>query len=412
MPHHNGSSGDEGEMRLLLSPWVDRAGKYPPELQEILSLKRHRIVMDEIVSWPGYAPTPLVSLDSLAQRLGISALLYKDEGQRFSLQSFKALGGPFGVLQVLRQDLLARAGVDQVRGLDIIAGAHRDLVSEITVACATDGNHGRAVAWAAELFGCRCVVYLPSETSPGREAAIAARGAEIVRVEGSYDDAVRRADADAHQQGMRIVSDHAYPGYEQIPRDVMQGYSTLMEEVTEERAPAGTSHASVAPMTHVFAQAGVGGFAAAVFSYLWEMYGSERPLGVVVEPHGSDCIYRSAESGEPTPVPGTPHTLMAGLCTSEVSTLAWPILSQAVDAFMTIPDADAPHTMRLLAEGVGQDPCLVAGESGVAGLAGLLRVAAAEKARETLRLGPESRVLVICTEGATDPQIYRDIVGG
>ena len=411
MPHHNNWPGDEGEMRVLMSSWVNRQGKYPSELHGILSLKRHREVRDEIVSWPGYAATPLVSLVSLAERLGISTLWYKDESRRFSLQSFKALGGPFGVLQVLRQELRDRVGVDRVSGLDIIAGAHRDLVSEITVACATDGNHGRAVAWGAELFGCRCVVYLPTAASSGREAAIAAHGADVVRVVGSYDEAVRRADTDAHQHGMRVVSDHAYPGYEQIPRDVMQGYSTVIEEVTDELMPGGILRESEPSLTHVFVQAGVGGFAAAVFSYLWEMYGTERPIGIVVEPHGADCIYRSAEAGEPTPVPGMPHTLMACLCTGEVSTLAWPILREAADAFITIPDADALRTMRLLAEGVGQDPTLVAGESGVAGLAGLIRVAGEKEARDALSLGPESRVLVVGTEGATDPEIYRSIVG-
>jgi diaminopropionate ammonia-lyase len=411
MPHHDELEGNEGDLRVLMNTDVDRQGEYPSDLQGILSLERYRTVRDEIVSWPGYGATPLIALDSLAARLGISKLWYKDEGQRFTLQSFKALGGPFGVLQVLRQALRDRAGIDAVSGLDLIAGAHREVVSEVTVACATDGNHGRAVAWAANLFGCRCVVYLPSEASPGREDAIAAHGAEVVRVAGTYDEAVRRADVDARQYGMRVVSDHAYPGYEQIPRDVMQGYAISVDEVADELARVAESRGSGPCLTHVFTQAGVGGFAAAVLSYLWEMHGAERPVGIVVEPHGADCIYRSAEAGEPTPVPGTPHTMMACLCTGEVSTLAWPILRRAADAFITIPDADAVRTLRLIAQGVGQDPCLVAGESGVAGLAGLIRTADDVEARDALGLGRESRVLVFGTEGATDPDIYSSLVG-
>jgi len=412
MPQPIGWPNDAGELRLLMSSCVNRRGTYPSELRAILSLERHREVSAEIVSWPGYASTPLLSLDGLAERLGISTLWYKDESQRFTLQSFKALGGPFGVLQVLRQVLRDRAGVERVSGLDLIAGAHRNYVSDITVACATDGNHGRAVAWGAELFGCRCVVYLPSAASSGREAAIAALGADVVRVAGSYDEAVRRADTDARQHGMLVVSDHAYPGYEKIPRDVMQGYSTLVEEVISQLATEGVSRGSAPKLTHVFLQGGVGGFAAAVLSYLWELYGAERPIGVVVEPHGADCIYRSAEAGKPTPVPGTPHTLMACLCTGEVSTIAWPILRDGADAFLTIPDVDALQTMCLLAEGAGQDGCLIAGESGVAGLAGLIRVSGEKEARDALGLGPQSRVLVVGTEGATDPEIYRSIVGG
>jgi diaminopropionate ammonia-lyase len=405
-----GDVADKGDdLRLLMSRLVDRQGPYPQELREILSLARHQAVRAEIATWPGYAATPLVSLAGLAERLGLEGLWFKDEGQRFGLQCFKALGGPFGVLQVLREALHERAGVESVSGRELIDGAYREQVSEITVACATEGNHGRAVAWGASLFGCRCVVYLPAAASSGREQAIAAHGAEIVRVDGSYEKTVRRADEDANRLGMRVVSDHAYPGHEQVPRDVMQGYTTLVEEALEQMESMGIS--ADEPLTHVFLQGGVGGFAAAVLSYLWEKYGPDRPLGVVVEPHGADCIFRSAAAGEPTAVPGVPHTFMACLCVGEVSTLAWAVLERAADAFITIPDEAAVETMRLLAAGVGSDNRLVVGESGVAGMAGLITAAGNEPAREALSLGSGSRVLIVGTEGATDPQIYRRIVG-
>jgi diaminopropionate ammonia-lyase len=401
-------TGDD--LRLLMSGLVDRQGPYPQELREILSLARHRDVRAEIATWPGYGPTPLVPLEGLAERLGLDRLWFKDEGQRFDLQCFKGLGGPYGVLQVLRQELQKRAGVASVSGRELIEGAYREHVSEITVACATDGNHGRAVAWGASLFGCRCIVYLPSAASHGREEAIAAQGAEVVRVEGGYQDAVRRADEEAERLGMRVVSDHAYPGHEELPRDVMQGYTTLVEEALEQLD--GGEISAYPPQTHVFLQGGVGGFAAAVLSYLWETFGPDRPIGVVVEPHGADCIFRSASAGEATPVPGTPHTFMACLCAGEVSTLAWEVLKRAADAFVTIPDDAAVQTMRLLAAGVGHDARLVVGESGVAGMAGVIRVANNERAREAMSLGSRSRVLVVGTEGATDPQIYRRIVVG
>jgi diaminopropionate ammonia-lyase len=367
----------------------------------ILSLAALACAKREIMAWPGYKPTPLHLLPKLAARVGIDAILYKDEAERFGLGSFKALGGAYAVFKLLRKSIREQKNAT-ASSLDLTSGRYADLTSRITVTCATDGNHGRSVAWGAHTFGCRCVIYIPETVSVGRCQAIAAYGAEIRRFTGTYDDGVRRAAVDAAAQGWMVVSDTAYEGYTDVPRDVMQGYSLMVEEALRQTS---------AVPSHVFVQGGVGGLAAGVCSYLWERYGAARPYFVIVEPEKADCFYRSAVAGRPTPAEGALDTIMAGLACGEVSPLAWRILETGADAFMTIDDEAAVDCMRLLADGrFGDDP-VVAGESAVAGLAGLLVASADADARARLDLHPDSRVLVFGTEGATDPEVYRSIVG-
>lgn len=346
--------------------------------------------------------TPLHDLPGLARAAGIGRLLYKDEGSRFGLGSFKALGGSYAVLRLLQQEVRRATGTT-ASSTDIAAGRHADLGSRVTVTCATDGNHGRSVAWGARVFGCRCVIYVHQGVSAARADAIAAYGAEIRRVPGTYDDAVRRAASDAASHGWHVVSDTSYEGYVEVPRDVMQGYAVMVDEAL--------AQAGGALPTHVFVQGGVGGLAAAACAYLWERFGARRPRFVVVEPEKADCLYLSAVAGRPTPAEGALDTIMAGLACGEVSLLAWRILERGADAFMTIADESAADTMRLLAAGDAGDPVIIAGESAVAGLAGLLLAAGNDAMRRALELGPESVALVFGTEGATDPEIYRRIVG-
>jgi diaminopropionate ammonia-lyase len=390
-------------LRCFVNPRADRAAPYGAELQAILSLEAGQAARAEIGSWPDYAPTPLRRLDGLARAAGIGALWYKDEAGRFGLGSFKALGGAYAVLRLIQARIEERMGRAPA-ALELNSGAMRYLTRGIPVTCATDGNHGRSVAWGARLFGCPCVIYLHEHVSAGREAAIAAYGAEIVRVPGTYDDAVRAAARDAEAQGRIVVSDTSYPGYMEVPRIVMQGYSVLIAEALEQLPP------DAAP-THVFVQGGVGGLAAAVLAHLWEAWGAERPRLAVVEPERADCLYQSARAGHPARSTGDLNTIMAGLSCGEVSPLAWEILGRGADAFLTIPDDAAADTMRLLADGAGGDAPIVAGESAVAGLAGLLCALPDAAARAALELDAASRVLVIGSEGATDPALYAQIVG-
>lgn len=371
----------------------------------ILSHASHSDAQRAISAWPGYAPTPLRQLSGLAEQHGITSIWYKDESGRFGLNAFKALGGAYGVQRILAARVSDLTGAADVSAEELIGGRYREVVSEITVTCATAGNHGRAVAWGAEMFGCGCVVYVPAVTSENRLKAIAGHGAQVVRTSGNYDEAVRRCAQDAERLGRVVVSDTSYPGYTEIPRDVMQGYTVMLGEALEQIPRA-------MPPTHVFVQAGVGGLAAAVCAHLWELWGADRPTLTVVEPDSADPLYRSATAGQPTPVPGDYRTCMSGLEAGEVSLLAWQILEAGADAFMTIGDAATEATMRLLAEGSEGDPPTVAGESGAAGLAGALVALGDRVARADLRLMSDSRILLFGTEGATDADSYRRIVGG
>jgi diaminopropionate ammonia-lyase len=367
---------------------------------EILSLAAFAEAKREITSWPGYAPTPLRHLKKLAARAGVAEIAYKDEAGRFGLGSFKAIGGAYAVCKLLRQKVREKTGAT-IASADLTSARYATTTREITVTCATDGNHGRAVAWGAQTFGCRCVIYVHETVSEGRCRAIAKYGAEVRRVAGTYDDAVRRAASDAATYGWFVLSDTSYEGYTDVPRDVMQGYSLMADEALAQGPPP----------SHLFVQGGVGGLAAGLCAYFWERLGSDRPRFVVVEPDKADCLYRSAVAGRPVIAPGTLDTIMAGLACGEISLLAWQILEAGADDFMTIGDEAAIDCMRLLAEGRFGDPPIVAGESAVAGLAGFLLASADPKLRRILKLGSDSLILVFGTEGATDPDLYTRLVG-
>jgi diaminopropionate ammonia-lyase len=353
-----------------------------------------------IGAWPGYGRTPLVALPGLAAETGVAAIHYKDEAGRFGLGSFKALGGAYAVARVILQR--AEAAGTLVRMEDIIAGRSGKAVLGLTVCCATDGNHGRSVAWGAQTFGCRCVIFIHATVSEARKSAIEAYGAEVRRTRVNYDDSLREAQATARAQGWVVVSDTSYPGYTDIPRHVMQGYELMAAEAFE---------ALEAPPTHVFLQTGVGGMAAAVAAQAKRRWGDARPTIVLADPDRSACWLESFRAGQPTAVEGDLDTVMAGLACGDVSLLAWEILKDHGDAVMAISDDAAIAMMRRLARPKSGDPPLVAGESGVAGLAALVLTMGDQAAREALGLTPQARVLVFGTEGDTDPELYRKLVG-
>jgi diaminopropionate ammonia-lyase len=385
--------------RIHLNAARDTAG------EPRLDLVGRAAALTEITTWPGYAPTPLAFLPGLAAAAGVAAIGFKDESGRFGLGSFKALGGAYAVARHLTRTLAAE-GITATSA-DLAAGRFADRTRPITVTCATDGNHGRSVAWGAQRFHARAVIYIHETVSEGRAAAIARYGAEVRRVPGTYDDAVRRAAEDAALEGWTVVSDTSYPGYTEIPRDVMDGYRVMAEEAIAQWRSA----SSDAP-THAFVPGGVGGVAAAVAAELALAYGQgAMPRLVVVEPDRADCLLRSAEAGEPVAVPGELDTMMAGLACGEVSILAFDELLWRAHAFMAVPDDAVAPAMRLLADGVGGDRPVVAGESAVAVLAGLVLARDDREAAAALHLGPDSRVLLFGTEGATDPDLYRSIVG-
>lgn len=383
---------------------VDRSSQYGRDLQKVLGGERFSSAYSEIRSWPGYSVTPLLSLSAIARAVGIESLHYKDESTRFGIGSFKALGGAYAVSQLLIHQIEHRLGITGVSTDDLTTGRYRVLTSTITVTCATDGNHGRSVAWGARLFGCRCVIFIHGTVSKGRADAIASYGAEVRRCSGNYDDAVRLAAQTAAAEHWHVVSDTSYEGYLDIPCDVMQGYAVMVHEALQQLPYS-------APPSHIFIQGGVGGLAAAACAYTWERFGPRRPRLIVVEPENAACLLESAVQGKPAVIHGSLETIMAGLSCGEPSLVAWQILAIGADDFLAIRDDPAAACMRLLAAGAQGDPRIVAGESAVAGLAGLLLASANPRTREALQLNPSSRVLLFGTEGATDPEVYRSIVG-
>jgi len=376
---------------------------YDADLQAVLSLAEGRASRQRLSTWGRLSPhpTPAWSLPALASSLGIAGLTLKDESRRSSLGSFKALGAPNALIRLVQRRWPDRAW----RADDLFRGTHAAELREFVVISATDGNHGRALAAAAQSIGCRCVIVLHAHVSQEREDAIAAFGAEIVRIAGNYDESVEEAARLARINGWEVVSDTSYEGYEDVPRDVMQGYGVVAEELLE------TAPSDACPWTHVILQGGVGGLAAGIVSHFWERYGERRPHFIVAEPEQADCLYQSALQGRPARATGSVDSVMAGLACGETSPLAWRFLQPAVDVFMTVSDAQAVESMRVLANGSHGDVPVVAGESGVAGLAALRCIAQSDAWRRQASLTADARVLVINTEGATAPAVYESLVG-
>lgn len=357
-----------------------------------------------------YAPTPLVALPKLAGYLGIGALFVKDESHRFGLNAFKVLGASYAIGRYLAARL----------GRDISDLSHDELRSEkvkkelgdITFTTATDGNHGRAVAWAAQQIGQKAVIYMPKGSDPVRLENIRAHGAEATITDLNYDDAVRLSEKMAEEHGWVIIQDTAWPGYEDIPTWIMQGYATLAVEALEQMQQQGAE----AP-THVFLQAGVGSFAGGVLGFLAATLQEKMPLVTIVEPEKANCIYKSAKIGDGRPhtVSGDLDTLMAGLACGEPNTLSWELLRDYAAAYVSCPDYLAATGMRVLATPLKGDPVVISGESGAVttGLLHLLMESEADKAvslRKQLGLDRTSVVLLVSTEGNTSPRAFRDAV--
>jgi diaminopropionate ammonia-lyase len=332
---------------------------------------------------PGLEPTPLRSLPALANALGVGELRVKDESSRFGLNAFKSLG--------------VRYAVDRLRR-DGRIGANATLV------CASAGNHGRAVARVARDHGFPARVYMSQVTRPAQREAIAGEGATVVVVDGSYEDAVRQMADDARAHGWTIVSDTSWEGYEEIPRLIMLGYTRLVAEV---QAQLG-GRPDV-----VFAQGGVGGLVFGVAAGLERTWRTDRPLLVACEPANAACLLASARAGRFTTLDGPLDTIMSGLRCAEPSPAAWPVIAALVDAFVAIDDEQVKAAMRTLARPMGSDPAIESGPSGAcsfASFAAVMRDPELRRVRDALRLGSESRVVVINTEGATDRALYAEVL--
>lgn len=372
---------------------------YPDHLKSIMNVERANQSGAWLSRWSRLNPagTPLYSLPDLAAELGVADILVKDESRRSELGSFKALGAPIALVRLI----LCEFPEERFEPHGLLSGQYSSALADFTVISATDGNHGRALAAAAQSVCCGCVIVLHANVSIEREHAIAAYGAKIIRISGNYDQSVEEAAALAQKNGWRVVSDTSYEGYEDIPRDVMQGYGTIAAEIIK----------TGSAFTHVFLQGGVGGLAAGIASYLWELNGDQRPTFIVVEPDQADCLYQSAIAGKAAKTKGSVDSVMAGLACGETSPLAWKFLQPSIDFFMTIQDSEAVGAMRRLAVGSERDIPLEAGESAVAGLAGLIRIINSQTLCAEAGINAQSRILLISTEGATAPSVYAELVG-
>ncbi len=368
---------------------------YSAAAASVISRSDAHEAYSEVSSWAEYQQTPLHRLDKLEQVLGCGAIYYKDESSRFGLGSFKALGGAYAVLKYVAAEYRKQHSAEVALG-DIRQGSIKDFASSLTVVTATDGNHGRSVAWGAKNAGCPCRIYIHAEVSRGRAEAMASLGAEVIRIDGDYDESVKLCAKEAQENGWQMISDTSYEGYTEIPSNVMAGYTVLATEAIDQMDQ---------PPTHVFLQAGVGGLAGAIAARLWMEYGADRPSIVIVESEYSDCVLQSFVQQSPATVEITEETVMAGLSCGEMSLLAWQILSDCCDQVMTISDDQVATAMKLFAEGEMSDQPIEAGECGVPGILALMASAGAAQYELS-----NARVLVLGCEGATDAQIYQRLL--
>lgn len=357
---------------------------------------------------PEYAPTPLVPLNGLARRLGLKAVFVKDESRRFGLNAFKGLGGLYALFRLVCREtgLDARTAVFD----DLASPATRDRLCAMTFVTATDGNHGRGVAWAASRLGCGARVLMPAGSSAARAEAIRSFGAECRVTDFGYDDTVRLAAALARENGWFLVQDTSWPGYTDVPAWIAQGYATMAEEAASRMERLG-----VPPPSHVFLQAGVGAMAGGVAGYLARRWRERPPVFAVVEPENMACLYRSAriDDGKPHAAVGTGPTIMAGLNCGEPCPLTWPVLRERCSWFVKCADFVAANGMRLLAAPFPGDARVISGESGAV-TAGLLYEICSRPElsalREKMGLDADSSVLLFSTEGDTDPRSWENIV--
>ena len=351
-----------------------------------------------------YTETPLSSLPGLARALGVKSVAVKDESYRFGLNAFKVLGGSYALGRYIAQTLGEE--IENLPAEKILSSEVREKLGQVTFVTATDGNHGRGVAWTAHQLGQKSVVYMPKGSAPERLENIRAAGADASITDLNYDDAVRLADKHARDYGWVMVQDTAWEGYVDIPRWIMQGYTTMGWEIVrqlEERP------------THIFLQAGVGSMAGAMAAFFRNYYGENCPFITVVEPNRADCLFRTAAANDGTlhTVTGDMNTIMAGLACGEPCSLGWEVLKRTAGAFLSVEESVAADGMRILAAPKKGDPTIVSGESGAAPLGAAANILLDEELahiKKALGLNEDSRLLFISTEGDTDRENWQNVV--
>ena len=382
--------------------------KYGAVSTDCFGLEQAQTVRRFHQSFPEYSVTPLVELKSLAEELGVSNIFVKDESYRFGLNAFKVLGGSYAIAR----EIGIRMGIceEELTLARLLQPDVQARLGQLRFVTATDGNHGRGVAWTAKRLGHRAVVFMPKGTAAERLENILKLGAEASITDCNYDDSVRLARQYAAEHEGIVVQDTSWEGYHNVPLHIMQGYTTMGAEIVEQLAACGGQRP-----THVFLQAGVGAMAGAMAGFIADYYKEARPVITIVEPTKADCLYRTAlaNDGKLHIVDGALDSIMAGLCCGEPCSIGWQQLAAYADNFVAMPDKAAALGMRVLGNPVGKDAAVVSGESGAAGL-GLAVAALRERElaqlKGSLQLDAESVILCISTEGATDVANYRRIM--
>lgn len=369
-----------------------------------LNLESAKKVRSFHASFPVYRETPLVELKNTAKALGLGSIYVKDESYRFGLNAFKVLGGSYAMGNYLAKRL--GKSITEMPYDKLISDEVRKELGNMTFVTATDGNHGRGVAWTAKQLQQKSVVYMPKGSAEERLMNIRAEGADASITDLNYDEAVRLANTQAEQKGWVMVQDTAWEGYEDIPGWIMQGYGTMGYEAYMQLPEK---------PTHIFLQAGVGSMAGAVAGFFAAAYGEDRPIITIVEPNKADCIFRTAEAADGTLhfVTGDMNTIMAGLACGEPCSIGWNVLRDYADNFISCPDYAAAQGMRLLGNPEAGDTKVISGESGASAfgcVAEIMRDPSLAELRRKLRLDENSRVLFFSTEGDTDKENYKSIV--
>jgi diaminopropionate ammonia-lyase len=352
------------------------------EFSSLLSQTDCEAAKHEISAWDGYQQTPLVELDDIAAAAGVKSIYYKDESGRFGLGSFKALGGSYAVFKLA----------------DEYKAEHGNLEG-FAVATATDGNHGRSVAWGAQRIGVECHIFIHAHVSQQRADAMAALGAEVHRIDGNYDDSLVECETLSSKNNWQIVSDTSWDGYETVPIQVMAGYSVMANEIVEQL----DGHIP----SHFIIPAGCGGLAGGMLAYFWQVWKDQLPTIVIAESEYSDCVYQSLEANQIKLVNIVDETLMAGLSCGEVSKIIWPLLAKGVQHVVTIPDDGVVPMMQWLARPTSSRASVEGGECSGAGLIALMAANNDPSLKQALNINAQSTILVLGTEGATDPEFYK-----
>ena len=380
---------DEAAAMVKLNTFIENASKRDtefPNSKTSLDSKKMFKAYEAISNWPDYKQTELIKLNKVAEWCGIKSVLYKDESTRFGLGSFKALGGAYAVATLAKE--YQKEGKDS---------------ANLTVATATDGNHGRSVSWGAKLAGCKSKIFIHANVSQERERAMSVLGADVVRINGNYEASLAACKEAAELNNWPIVSDTSWKGYRETPMQIMAGYSVMSKEIIEQM---GSSRP-----THTILPIGVGGLAAGIVAPMWEDMNANLGKMISVESHFSQCFLNSISNGKPTLVDIKEETLMAGLSCGEVSEIAWEILKPTLSHCMSIADEGIAKIMQLFANGDFGETSIEAGECSASGLAALLIAKNNPSIWRQLELNKDSTVLLIGTEGATDPILYKQLIG-